>query len=157
MVTVHYARRKISHILTSWIYHLALCCQAPPDHPPISFLICKDSALKFDPVPQSNILLENLLDLFRRGLEQPIHFFPDTSHEYARCKLVKATSDQAALAKAGIKWHGGEGSRKFNKPESDNPNYDQCFRRMDALDEEFKEIALEVFTPLIANSKEIIL
>lgn len=157
VVTVRYARRKISDILTSWIYHLVLCCQAPPDHPHISFLICKDSALKFDPVPQSNILLENLLDLFRRGLEQPIHFYPDTSHEYARYKLVKSTSDQAALAKAGIKWRGGEGPRKFNKPESDDPYYDQCFRRMDALDEEFKEIALKVFTPLIANSKEFIL
>ena len=157
VVTIRYARQRIRDILTSWIYHLVLCRQAPPEYPQVSFLICKDSAMKFGPVPKNSTLLEDLLDLFRCGLEEPIHFFPDTSHEYARYKLGKSASDQLALAKAGIKWQGGEGPRKFNKPESDDPYYDQCFRRTGALDDDFKEIALKVFEPILAFSKEITL
>ena len=113
--------------------------------------------MQFTPVPESKALLEDLLSLLRRGLEEPIHFFPDSSYEYAEHKLNKSGSDQSALAKAGLKWRGGDSPKKFTKVESDDPYYDLCFRRMNPLDEEFKKIALKVFEPILAYSKEIAL
>ncbi len=157
LIFVRYARQRIRDILTAWIHHLVLGCQAPPEYPQTSFLICKDSAMTFDPVPAKRALLEDLLNLYRRGLEKPIHFYPDTSYAYAWHKLIKSASDQSALAKAAEKWQGNERSRQYSTPESEDPYYDQCFRRMDALDDEFREIALMVFTPIIANSREILL
>jgi exodeoxyribonuclease V gamma subunit len=156
-VNIRYARKNVKNILSSWIYHLVLCHEAPPEYPRTSFLISKNSAIQFGPVPESKALIETLLNLFRSGLEEPIHFFPESSHEYAQQKLIKSLSDQAALAKAGQKWRGGNPPRKFTKAESDDRYYDLCFRRMDPLDDGFRKIALLVFTPIIANSKEIIL
>ena len=157
LVSYRYARQRTRDILTAWIRHLVLCCQTQPEYPQTSFLICKDSAMTFGPVAACKPLLENLLGLYLSGLEAPIHFFPDTSYAYAWHKLKKSASDRTALKKAAKKWQGEEGARKFYKPESDDPCYDQCYRRMDVLDEEFTKIAMTVFTPLIANSREIIL
>ena len=113
--------------------------------------------MQFTPVPESKALLEDLLSLFRCGLEEPIHFYPDTSYEYAEHKLNKSGSDQSALAKAGLKWRGGDSLKKYTQAESDDPYYDLCFRRMDPLDDEFKKIALTVFEPILEHSKEVIL
>jgi len=156
-VNIRYARKRVADILTSWIHHLALCHGAPPQYPQPSVLICKDSAIQFGAVPESKDLLEDLLNLFRRGLEGPLHFFPEASWQYAEYKLNKAGSEQSALAKAGLKWRGPDSPQKYARAESDNPYYDLCFRRMDPLDDEFKKIALKVFTPLFAYSKEFIL
>ena len=156
-VHIRYARNNARDILSSWIYHLVMCHEAPPEYPRTSFLICKDSAIQFGSVPECKPLLENLLNLFRSGLEEPIHFFPETSHEYARQKLIKSLSDQAALAKADQKWQGGNSPRKFTHAESDDRYYDLCFRRKDPLDDEFSKIALMVFEPLFEHSREIVL
>ncbi len=156
-VNIRYARKSVKNILSSWIYHLAICHQAPPEYPRTSILIFKDSAIQFGPVPESKGVLENLLNLFRCGLEEPIHFFPETSHEYAQQKLIKSLSDQSALAKAGQKWRGGDPPGKYTKAEFDDRYYDLCFRRMDPLDDAFVKMALAVFEPLFGNSEEIIL
>ena len=156
-VCVRYARQRTRDILAAWIRHLVLCCQAPPEYPQTSFLICKNAAMTFSRVSQCRTFLEELLELYRRGLEAPIHFFPDASYAYAGQKLTESASDRAALLKASKTWRGEEGSRKYYKPESDDPYYDQCFRRLDVLDEEFTKIAITVFTPIIANSREIVL
>jgi exodeoxyribonuclease V gamma subunit len=155
LVNIRYARKSVKNILSSWIYHLVMCHEAPPEYPQTSLLICKDSAIQFGPVPESNALIENLLNLFRCGLEEPIHFFPETSHEYAQQKLIKSLSDQSALAKAGQKWRGGDPPGKYTKAESDDRYYDLCFRWMDPLDDEFRKIALTVFEPLFGHSEEI--
>ncbi len=155
LVNIRYARKRVKDILTSWIYHLVLCREAPPEYQQASFLICKDSAVQFMPVPESTAVLEDLLDLFRCGLEEPIHFFPDTSREYAEHKLNTSLSDQSALARAERKWRSGDSFQKYSQAESEDPYYDLCFRRVDPLDDEFKKIALTVFEPIFAFSKEI--
>ena len=113
--------------------------------------------MQFTPVPESKAFIEDLLNLFRWGLEEPIHFYPDTSHEYAEHKRNTSGSDQSALARAGLKWQGGDSPKKHSPVESDDPYYDLCFRRLDPLDDAFKKIALKVFEPILAHSKEIVL
>ena len=156
-VHVRYARKRVKDILNSWIYHLVFCIEAPPEYHQTSFLICKDSALQFDPVPESRRLLKELIGLFRRGLEEPIHFFPDSSFEYAEHRLQNAGSEQLALNKAGKKWQGGDSAKKYAQAESEDPYYDLCFRHLDPLDDEFAKIAMKVFEPILAYSREIIL
>ncbi len=155
LVDIGYARKSIKNILTSWIYHLVICHAAPPDYPRTSYLLCKDAAFRFEPVAQSKSLLVDLLNLFQRGLEEPIHFFPETSYEYAVQKLNKSLSDHAALAKASQKWSGGDPPGKYARAEYDDRYYDLCFRRKDPLDDEFKETALTVFKPLLEHCAEI--
>jgi len=155
-VHIRYARRRVKDLLKSWIYHLIFCHEAPPDYQQNSFLICKDSAVQFDRVSDSNRVLHDLLELFSRGLAEPIHFFPNSSFEYADQLLRRSASEQSALNKAQKRWSGSNFS-KYSKEESEDPYYDLCFRQSDPLDEAFKNIALKVFEPLIANSREIIL
>jgi exodeoxyribonuclease V gamma subunit len=153
-VHIRYARRRVKDLLQAWIYHLVYCSTAPSHYNKNSFLICKDSALQFEPLTDSLPFLEILLVLFRQGLEEPIRFFPNSSYEYAEQLLKKATSEPSALSKARKKWVGSDFA-KYAKGESTDPYYDLCFRRLDPLDDTFKDIALQVFEPMLAHSREI--
>lgn len=155
-VQIRYARQRAKDLLNSWIYHLVYCHLEPPGCRLCSYLICKDSTVQFEPVADSGSILEDLLALFRRGLEQPIHFFPDSSYEYAVHLLRKSAPEQAAINKARRKWNGSEFA-KFSRAESEDPYHDLCFRRSDPLDESFKKIAIDVFSPLLFCSREIML
>jgi exodeoxyribonuclease V gamma subunit len=121
-----------------------------------SFLICKDAAVQFDRVTESGPILQDLLGLFHQGLVRPIRFFPNASYEYADHLLNKAATEPAALNKAIRKWCGSPFS-DYATGESNDPYYDLCFRQSEPLDEEFEDIAVRVFSPLLAYSKEIIL
>ena len=155
-VQFRYARRRARDLLKSWIYHLVCCHSAPKGWGRNGFLICKDSTVRFDWVPDSQRILEDLLDLFCEGLMRPIHFFPDSSFEYAEHVLNKTASRPAALKKAERKWRGSPFAR-YAKGESDDPYYDLCFRHSEPLDEIFEDIAVRVFSPLLAHCREIIL
>jgi exodeoxyribonuclease V gamma subunit len=155
-VHIRYARRRAKDLLQSWIQHLVCCHAAPAGYQRKSFLICKDSALQLDRVADSERILQDLLGLFHQGLMQPIHFFPDSSYEYAEHLLKKAASEQAALNRAIRKWNGSE-FVKHAKAESEDPYYDLCFRQSEPLDEAFEEIAIRVFSPLLAHSRDIVL
>ena len=155
-VQFRYARRRARDLLKSWVYHLVWCHAAPAGGRRTSFLICKDSTVRFDWLPDSQRILEDLLNLFRRGLMRPIHFFPDSSFEYAEHVLKKTASKQAALNKARRKWNGSQFAG-YAKGESDDPYYNLCFRHSDPLDEAFEDIAVRVFSPLLGHCREMIL
>ncbi len=155
-IQIRYARQRAKDLLNSWIYHLVFCDIAPPDSRLCSLLICRDSAVQFDRVADSRPILQGLLALFQRGLEQPIHFFPESSYVYAEHLLKRSASEQAAMNKARRKWLGSEFA-KYAKGESEDPYFDLCFRRSEPLEEAFKEIAVAVYSPLLAHSREIIL
>jgi exodeoxyribonuclease V gamma subunit len=153
-IHIRYARRRVNDLLKTWIYHLAYCSTAPSNYNKRSVLICKDSAIRFEPVTDSLPILEDLLTIFRRGLEEPIHFFPRSSYEYAEQFLRKAAPAPSALSRARKKWVGSDFA-KYAAGESADPFYDLCFRRSDPIDENFQEIALQVFQPMFAYGREI--
>jgi exodeoxyribonuclease V gamma subunit len=153
-VHIRYARQRVKDLLAAWIYHLAYCRAAATDCPPKSYLICKGSAVLFEPVAEPGRILEMLLRLFQHGILEPIHFFPKSSYEYAECVLRKSVPETIALAKAHQKWEGSTFA-KMGPGESRDPYVELCFRHLDALDEDFKKTALDVFGPLLASSKEI--
>ncbi|UCD82479.1 MAG: exodeoxyribonuclease V subunit gamma, partial [Desulfobacterales bacterium] len=152
-VHIRYARRRVKDLLRAWIYHLVYCSTGPSNYNKSSFLICKDSAIKFEPVTGSRPILEDLLTILRGGLEEPIRFFPRSSYAYAEQLLKKAASEPSALSKARKKWFGSNFA-KYARGESVDPYYDLCFQRLDPIDDDFKDLALQVFKPMFAHSGE---
>ena len=104
----------------------------------------------------SGPILQDLLELFHQGLVLPIRFFPNSSYEYAEHLLNKAASELAALNKANRKWLGSQFGDHATG-ESNDPYYALCFRQSEPLDQAFEDIAVRVFSPLLAHSKEIML
>ena len=155
-VQIRYARLRVKDLMKAWIYHLVLNAVAPPDYPTTSFLICKGSTVKYDQVSGSRGILEDLLSIFRQGLTMPIHFFPDSSFQYAEYLLERSASGQSALSKARKTWFGNDFA-DYPKAEFEDPYYNLCFRRLNPLDEAFKKNAVSIFKPLLEHRTEIIL
>jgi len=155
-VQIRYARLRVKDLMKAWIYHLVLSAVAPPGYPTTSFLICKGSAVKYDQVSGSRGILEDLLSIFRQGLTMPIHFFPDSSFQYAEYLLERSASGQSALSKARKTWFGNDFA-DYPKAEFKDPYYNLCFRRLNPLDEAFKKHAVSIFKPLLEHRTEILL
>ena len=153
LVNIRYANRKSKDLLKSWIYHLVLCSLEEQNYPKKSYLVCKDETWEFDPVKGSKDILEDLVALYWQGLSKPIHFFPETSFDYAQRILTKKESPQDALKYSRKKWAGGYYTRGWS--ESDNPYYKLCFSKTDPFDKEFIKIAEKVFAPLFEHCRRI--
>ncbi len=151
LIHVRYAKQRAQDILRSWIYHLALCEMKPQNRPPTSILIFKNTAWQLNPVDHHQKILTDLLNLFKRGLEKPLHFFPNASLEYVQQEQIKGKSKTAALKAAQRKWVNSD----FVRGDSDDPYYDVCFRTYDPLDESFQEISETVFKPVLAHYTEL--
>jgi len=153
-VRFRYGRQRADDLLISWIEHLVYCHTAPTDFVKSTYLICKDRAVQFEPLTDSLPLLTVLLGLYRRGLESPLHFFPQSSFEYAEKVLVKSIPEPTALTQVKKKWIGHGYGKNFN-PESPNPYYDLCFRQSDPFNEQFRQIAIMVYEPLLDHCRDI--
>jgi exodeoxyribonuclease V gamma subunit len=151
LMHVRYAKQRAQDILKSWIYHLAFCEMKVQNRPLTSILIFKNTAWQLNPVDHHRKYLKHLLNLFKQGLEKPLHFFPNTSLEYVQQEQIKGKSKTAARKAAQRKWLNSD----FVRGESDDPYYDICFRRCDALDDSFQEISETVFKPVLAHYTEL--
>jgi exodeoxyribonuclease V gamma subunit len=151
LIQIRYANQRAQDLLESWIYHLALCAVAPDNWPLTSILLLKNATWQFSPVAENLKYLSDLLNIFKQGLEEPLHFFPNTSLQYVRQQQIKGRKKSAALASARKEWVSSE----FTRGESDNPYYDLGFKMTDPLDESFEEISQTVFEPLLAHAREI--
>ena len=137
--------------MKTWIYHLVYCEVKPESWPAESFLLCKDKSQVFSKPAHPGMILENLLKLFRQGLTEPIHFFPETSFEYVQQILKKKDNQQYALIKAKNKWQGSD----FNRGEIEDPYYQRCFNNLDPMDESFEDIAKRIYLPILEHHTEI--
>jgi exodeoxyribonuclease V gamma subunit len=116
-------------------------------------LLCKDAAWEFAPVSNPAHILNSLLKLFWEGISEPLHFFPESSFEYARRVLLRHQTKPEALNAAKNKWTGND----FARGESEDPYFERCFGKTDPLDDEFEKVSEQVFAPLLDYSKEILL
>jgi len=147
LLQVRYAKQRAQDLLKSWIYHLAFCEAAPKDLLPQSAIIFKNAAWQFNPVEHHRKILMDLFNVFKAGLEKPLHFFPIASLEYVQQEQIKGKSKSTALALARNKWLGSH----YARGESDDPYYDICFKMSDPLDQSFEGVSKTVFGPLLAN------
>jgi len=153
LIQILYVKAKPKYLLKTWVNHVILCDLIEGKVPVKSFLLCKDIAWEFTPVSNSTDILNGLLELFWKGMSEPLHFFPESSFEYTRRLLLKHHSKSEALNAAKNKWTGND----FVRGESQDPYFERCFGRTDPLDDEFEKIAKEVFAPLLDHCREIVL
>ncbi|OEU64743.1 MAG: exodeoxyribonuclease V subunit gamma [Desulfobacterales bacterium PC51MH44] len=153
LIQVRYAKVKPKYLLNTWVYHLILCGLVEEKYPVKSFLILKDAAWEFEPVTECRDIIKYLLELYWKGISEPLHFFPESSFEYACKMLLKNQTEQAALNSAQNKWIGSD----FARGESEDPYFERCFGKTDPLDQAFQRLSVEIFTPLLAHCTEIVL
>ena len=118
---------------------------APQKQAHKGILICKDKVCSYEPVEGSEELLKTLLTIYRRGLIKPLHFFPRSSFAYAEA-MEKSEEEGKALAAARRTW-----KSDFGLSERDDPYFCLCFGKVDPLDEEFRELAMEILGPILRN------
>jgi exodeoxyribonuclease V gamma subunit len=159
LLRYRFAKIKGKDRLRTWIDHLILNCIDAENYPRVSLLIglnpdSRDSqwaAWEFSPIDNSRKILEQLLAIYWEGLIKPIHFFPESSWEYANRVLEKNKSVEDALKNARNVWTGSD----YNRGEFEDLNYQLCFKNRDPIDGEFQDLAIEIFKPMIEVQKKI--
>jgi exodeoxyribonuclease V gamma subunit len=99
--------------------------------------------------------LTGILEKYWQGLRKPSAFFPQTSFEYGQSILEKGLDQEEALLKAGEKWVGND--FQPGSGEGQDPYYERCFGETDPLDQEFQDLAVEIFGPLLEHREKIVL
>jgi exodeoxyribonuclease V gamma subunit len=153
LVHMRYGRIRARDLLTTWIQHLIACAAGLTLDPVRTLLLGRDSGWEIGFVENSREILAFLLTLYWCGLSEPVHFFPESSMEYAKQRLVLGKSWRVALDSAQKKWLGSD----FRWAESADPYYSRCFDRIDPLDEMFQKTAEDVFKPLFGHALQIML
>ncbi|HSO71232.1 MAG TPA: exodeoxyribonuclease V subunit gamma, partial [Thermodesulfobacteriota bacterium] len=139
-----YAKVKPKDRLRLWITHLLVSRIGFPGYPDQARLFGQDKVRGYPQVPDSEALLMDLLELYWRGLQKPVHFFPQASWVYAEALRKKKKKGEALKISRSV-WEGSD----FNRGESQNPYYQVCFEQQDPLDEEFETLAEIVFLPVL--------
>lgn len=127
--------------LEAWVHHLLLAaCPAPQALGPSRWLAL-DGTLTLQPVEAPRPLLQSLLLLYRRGLREPLHFFPKSSWV--------AVDEADKPRRAAETW---QATARRPHGESADPAYRLALRgSADPIDAEFTRLAQEVFEPLRAH------
>ncbi len=149
--------------LRAWIFHLVLNLIQPNGYPRTTWLIGWPGenssenweAWQFNQTKTSRQHLMDLLALYWHGLIKPLHFFPETSWEFAVRMIEKNKSKAEAIKAAQRKWRSDD--QDYGWFESSDSYYQLCFDKIepDPLDDEFQNLAMEVFQPLIEHQSEI--
>lgn len=130
------------HILKAWLYHLVLqlvdttCAKT-------TFLISSTEMVELQPMDNSEELLITILDLYSKGLGEPLPFFAKSSWVYSRIAAEKNVF--AALDKAQKEFN--PEFRQF-PPESEDPAISRCFGDSYELGSGFEAIARDLFSEL---------
>ncbi|MBU0768038.1 MAG: hypothetical protein KJ687_02945, partial [Proteobacteria bacterium] len=153
LIKTIYANTKPKYLLNTWIYHLIVCALLEDKRSVQSFMLCKDAAWEFTPVSSALDILKYLLNIYWKGMSEPLHFFPVSSFEYVCKILLKNRTQPAALKAAQRKWSGSD----FSRGESKDPYFERCFGKNDPLDKDFEKISMNIYSPLLNHCNEIIL
>jgi exodeoxyribonuclease V gamma subunit len=132
-----------------WIRHLALCV-SDSKVPKESVWVASDDIVTLGATEQAVEVLEGLLDLYWRGLHEPIHFFPKSAFKFAHTTHRKGRADPV---KAALQmWEGSEFSKA--RPEKDDLYNALLFGSDDnPLDSEFEALALQFFGVALDHMK----
>ena len=135
------AKLKAKDRLRAWATHLAWCAASDATPPP-TLLAGDGQAVQFAPQPPSQ--LEALMELYWRGLQAPLPFFPNASLEFAAKQDSKGAPP---LERARAIWRGNVRA----KAEGADAAFQLCFGgpEADPLDAEFERLALAIYAPLL--------
>ena len=143
-VAVYAGKKRARPILSGWLMHLVFCAASTAEKDAVSRVLFADTHLQLARVARPAAILEQMLSFYWQGLHRPLAFFPETAMIYAQQVIHKATSEPQALQTARARWLGSE----FSRGEIEDVYFKQCFGKIDPLDEQFRDVALEVYRPL---------
>ncbi|MCR5867197.1 hypothetical protein LRS14_18700 [Aquincola sp. J276] len=132
----HYDNTRPVDYLQAWLPHLLLNVQQPGT---VTRVWSRDGSFVLRPVPGAAATLRTLVDLYRQGLQAPLHFFPRTS-------WAQATG--ASRSQVEATWRRGP-QRPFAE-EADAAHRLVLRGLPDPLDEAFMQVADAVYRPLLA-------
>ena len=139
-----------SRLIGLWIRHLVLNLVVADDRMAQTTWVENGRQWRLPPLPSAQALLNDLLVLYWNGLHEPLHFFPRSSAEYARC-LHQGRDADGCLAKARAVWFGGY---SIGSEYGNDPYYRLAFPRGEVLDVAFQTLSRRVFEPLLNVSEE---
>jgi exodeoxyribonuclease V gamma subunit len=130
--------------LAGWLAHLLLCAAGPPGVALQTQWISRDGKYRLAFCGAAAVILRSVLHLYRRGLREPLHFFPKSAWEYI-------TSGRK-LEAARKKWHA---SYAGARGEDEHAAYRLALRgAADPIDAAFVECAETVFGTLYAHLED---
>jgi exodeoxyribonuclease V gamma subunit len=144
-----YARLKAGDFLQAWLQQLVLNIVRKDGYPRRSYLFGRFGAWAYTPVDEAEEILEKLLKIYQIGLYKPLKFFPESSWAYAQAVLIKKQSQDRGREEARKIWEGSDFGERLG--ECEDPYFNICFRNRDPIDQDFQEIAEEIFAPLFAH------
>ena len=151
LIKAIYAKSNPKYLINTWLYHIFICVLLDHKNSVQSFLLCKDAVWEFTSVSSALDILKYLLNIYRKGMSEPLHFFPASSLEYVSTILLKKRTQPAALKAAQRKWSGSD----FSRGESKDPYFERCFGNNDPLDKDFENISMKILSPLLNHCREI--
>lgn len=142
---LHYrcATMKGRDLLGIWLEQLVYQCLDQSRPFSGSILVCRDRTIRIAKAAQPEAILERLLHIYQQGLLRPLPFFPESAWKY---KLKDMNEAQKCWEVGG--YAGGPA-------ESADPAFRLCFGRQAALDEEFRQLADEVYGELAALAEKL--
>ncbi|MEP6956682.1 MAG: exodeoxyribonuclease V subunit gamma, partial [Chthoniobacterales bacterium] len=153
LVRYRLTTRKPKDLLRTWIEHLVINCERPTESLLITASKTGQPVLEqFATVTPAaaRAQLQALLELYWRGLREPIRFFPKTSLHFVE-KELKPSRDSTPLQSARKKWASPPelwDAERGAPPESADDYFHLAFRHVrDPLDEEFQQLARAIFLP----------
>jgi len=123
-------------LLSLWIQHLVHHVQTGPID---SHYLGRDEQLSLKALSreQAQQHLQELLVLYKEGMQQVLHFYPETSWACFKGE-----------GKERETWLGSDFAHRT--PESQDPYYELALRGQNPLDEAFEQLARQIYTPLQA-------
>jgi len=135
LVRQRYDDTRATDYLAGWLDHLFLCAAAPDNVTRQTRWLSRDGEYRLLPCDAAGEILQTLLRLYRRGLRQPIHFFPKSAWKYIAAN--------ANLGSAASTWHS---SQNPAWSEAEHPAYRLALRgTSNPLDDDFIDCAEAVF------------
>ncbi|HNQ84574.1 MAG TPA: exodeoxyribonuclease V subunit gamma [Deltaproteobacteria bacterium] len=142
-LSFRYAKVTGNDLMRAWL-SLLLLQAADPAAQATALHIHREGLTRINAVEEPLTVLKEFLDVYRQGLCKPVHLFPKSSHAYAEA-MKKYGKDKRATQEARRTW---EGSR-YQRGEAGDAALLLCFAGTDPLDDEFRELALAVYGPIL--------
>jgi hypothetical protein len=86
-------------------------------------------------------------------MQQPLRFYPETSWAFIQSLRIKNKPPEEALGAAVKIWNGNDFSKIA--PESQNVGNITFFNGIDPFGQEFSDVAMKVFDPLLGVLREV--
>lgn len=135
--------------LRLWLRHLLVNVRRPEGVAPVSRWLGLDGTLQLRPVADPERHLDDLLALYREGLQTPLALLPKTSWDYVKALHEGGKSDPMEQARKS--WE----SNDHRSGEDCDPYLALAFRGCDeVLDETFQAVAVRFWRPFFEHAEE---